>query len=715
MPTATFSGTYTANNGEDYAAGTVTITPFGGTPVVRTLDATGSYSATPTLVLSSSTGLWLNRDGEVVTSRPGSGSLLIAPGTAITRAKVRVEEAITGAPPKSYVLEVTDGQTVDTSRDVGTVLGGAAAGIGVDIEAVKSALSGTYVKWVNMSTAPGVVADGIANDSAAIAAAIAAAPDGTVFHFPGGRPDGTVPTYHGVKILLNGRHNLTFLGDGGRSSVLKRFAVAPPDHGPVFELHDCTGITFTGLAYDANAVPSYCGMASVYQSQNVRVIGNEFFDSAPIAPPGFDRYAFVFGQEPTQNKDVWFCDNRVEGLQVEVDHCKRAHIKDNIIIGAADSCAIAIVGIAGNSRMEDYEVSGNIIENPTVGIGLWNETTARDSGVHRRIFIHDNIVFWSATTAGAARAFIVGNRTGVAGAAPGATYRQICIDDNLIVCEDGATPPVTDAAVRFVQATADLNLFDDCHIRRNTFYRASNTRPIDVSKFGNGSIVDNRSDGIPHGINVNAPIEVSVTGNSLRGTSAGGSVGISLGGTSGGKNIVSGNEVNDFTTPISGTFAATDAVVNIVNGLMHIGNQSLGLVVGDVSAAMHAFGSGVGFDLYADGAARMSAFNFHNRSTSASAGLSMQWLLNTTTGAVKRGSVLSVQKEGTWDATAANQNAVAIIRTIVAGTEADTARFRLHELELLVAGKGIIAKSPDGTAYRLVPPNGGGAATWVAA
>ena len=167
MPTATFSGTYTANNGEDYASGTVTITPFGGSPVVETLDATGAYSATPTLVLASETGLWLNREEQVVTTRPKSGSLLIAPGTAITRAKVRVEEAITGAPTKSYVLEVTDGQVIDTSRDVGTVLGGAAAGLGVaSVNGQTGAVTldfeppiptGTYVQMRSTPPDPNVV------------------------------------------------------------------------------------------------------------------------------------------------------------------------------------------------------------------------------------------------------------------------------------------------------------------------------------------------------------------------------------------------------------------------------------------------------------------------------------------------------------------------------------------------------------------------------
>jgi hypothetical protein len=37
------------------------------------------------------------------------------------------------------------------------------------------------------------------------------------------------------------------------------------------------------------------------------------------------------------------------------------------------------------------------------------------------------------------------------------------------------------------------------------------------------------------------------------------------------------------------------------------------------------------------------------------------------------------------------------------------------DIETIEAGAGLIAKSPDGTRYKLTPPDGGGAATWVAA
>jgi hypothetical protein len=127
MPTATFSGTYTLNNGEDYATGTVAITPYGGATVTATLDANGSYSETIPLILTSVGGVWVNDVGAIVTSAPASGVQVIPPGGTVDRGKVRVVETITGKAAVTTEFEALDGAIINTGRDVGTVLGGAAA------------------------------------------------------------------------------------------------------------------------------------------------------------------------------------------------------------------------------------------------------------------------------------------------------------------------------------------------------------------------------------------------------------------------------------------------------------------------------------------------------------------------------------------------------------------------------------------------------------
>lgn len=130
MATATFGGTYTANGGQDYASGTVDLTPYGGSTTTVELDSSGSYSTSVALVLTSSTGLWLNDAGEVVDSPPNSGSQLIVPGGTVPRGWVKVTENLDGVPPRSFVVRTSPDQAFDTGRDVGTVLAGSASASG---------------------------------------------------------------------------------------------------------------------------------------------------------------------------------------------------------------------------------------------------------------------------------------------------------------------------------------------------------------------------------------------------------------------------------------------------------------------------------------------------------------------------------------------------------------------------------------------------------
>lgn len=84
----TFAGTYTQDSGQQVAAGTVTVTPYQGSPTVGTLDASGHYSV------------------------------------SVTDAGVfQVVEAITGVAAASRSVKAASGATVDTSRDVGPVIG----------------------------------------------------------------------------------------------------------------------------------------------------------------------------------------------------------------------------------------------------------------------------------------------------------------------------------------------------------------------------------------------------------------------------------------------------------------------------------------------------------------------------------------------------------------------------------------------------------------
>lgn len=83
----TFEGTYTQNEGDEAAAGTVTVTHVSGATNNATLDADGAYSLT------------LNASGGTVT----------------------IVEALDGVPVHTFNTGVTEGTTIDTSRDLGRV------------------------------------------------------------------------------------------------------------------------------------------------------------------------------------------------------------------------------------------------------------------------------------------------------------------------------------------------------------------------------------------------------------------------------------------------------------------------------------------------------------------------------------------------------------------------------------------------------------------
>lgn len=81
----TFHGNYTKNRGLVVAAGTVSITPLGGSADVETLDGSGHYSH----------------------------------AFSTSEEEFAVVETITGGPTISYTIKALPGATVDTSKDVG--------------------------------------------------------------------------------------------------------------------------------------------------------------------------------------------------------------------------------------------------------------------------------------------------------------------------------------------------------------------------------------------------------------------------------------------------------------------------------------------------------------------------------------------------------------------------------------------------------------------
>src|SRR5262249_35386981 len=94
----------------------------------------------------------------------------------------------------------------------------------------------------------GARGDGVADDTAAIQAAINAAPDGSTISFPSG-------TYNVANFVVKNRSGLSFFGEG-RNSVIKQKSGAPR----IATFEGTRDIVISNLAFDANGIVSYGGV-----------------------------------------------------------------------------------------------------------------------------------------------------------------------------------------------------------------------------------------------------------------------------------------------------------------------------------------------------------------------------------------------------------------------------------------------------------------------
>jgi hypothetical protein len=154
-----FSGTYTENGGEGYASGTVALTPRGGSTTTATLDGVGHYSTT-----------------------------LTVEGT------FTVVETITGQAAKTKTVYATNGATVDTSRDIGVVIGGPGASAVVSVNGQTGAIDLTGVYAAGLAPRTGVAA----TDQAIVQGAIDAAATA------GGGTIRGAGTYDGLAYVVTG-------------------------------------------------------------------------------------------------------------------------------------------------------------------------------------------------------------------------------------------------------------------------------------------------------------------------------------------------------------------------------------------------------------------------------------------------------------------------------------------------------------------------------
>jgi hypothetical protein len=262
----------------------------------------------------------------------------------------------------------------------------------------------------------GARGNGVADDTAAIQAAIAAAPKGSTLYFP-------VGTYMVSNLPVNNRSGLSFVGEGFKS-VVKRKA----DAARIATVEGSSDITVRNLAFDANGIDSYGGVV-FYAANRVRIEQTHFFDSKPKPIGSNDRYSYVFARGNIPSEDIQIVDNLIEDLQLEVDHAKNVVIDGNRVSRAVRTAAIGVFTVADHTIAEDITIVRNIIIDPIgVGFNVGIDPPTDNKCIFRRIHIVDNKIFRMKTDNYAVRIGTPNNSI----ATMGNVFEDITIKNNFI-------------------------------------------------------------------------------------------------------------------------------------------------------------------------------------------------------------------------------------------------------------------------------------------
>jgi hypothetical protein len=330
----------------------------------------------------------------------------------------------------------------------------------------------------------GARGDGVTDDTAAIQAAINAAPEGSTIHFP-------VGTYILSDLKIN-RSGLFLVGEG-RRSIIKQGAGAHR----IATFDGSSDITITKLAFDANGIASFGGVV-FYAVRRVRVENTWFMDSAPKPVGPDDRYAFAFGRGGSPSQDIQIRNNMIEDLQLEVDHAQRVVIDGNTVSRAVKTAGIGIFTIGDNALAEDYLITRNTIIDPRgAGFSVGLDPPKSRYCIFRRITIANNQVIRKKTADYGVRVGTPDNSTRT----EGNVFEEIAIKDNQIVIEPTAPAP-TQMIFANTSAAAGI-VFKRLDVAGNTI---ENNGPkgsryaVDLRRIQNSLVADNTVKGVTYGI-----------------------------------------------------------------------------------------------------------------------------------------------------------------------------------------------------------------------
>jgi hypothetical protein len=331
----------------------------------------------------------------------------------------------------------------------------------------------------------GARGDGVTNDTAAIQAAIDAAPQGSTIYFPAG-------TYVVSNFQVRNRSGLSFTGEGEKS-VIKQKAGAPR----IVTFDGASDIVIAKIAFDANGIDSFGGVA-FYAMKGVRIENTHFFDSQPRALGRNDRFSYVFAHGRSLSQDIRIVKNRIDDLQLEVDHAQKVVIDGNTVSRAVRTAGIGIFSVGDNAIAEDYLITGNTVIDPVgAGFNVGIDPPTNRNCIFRRIGIINNKVIRTKTVGYGIRIGTPDNSK----MTTGNVFEDLVIQANHITVEATAPapPPMifantsANAGIAFSRLTIDRNYIQN-------YAGGSTGYAIDLRRMQHSFVVANSIKGVTNGI-----------------------------------------------------------------------------------------------------------------------------------------------------------------------------------------------------------------------
>jgi Pectate lyase superfamily protein len=331
----------------------------------------------------------------------------------------------------------------------------------------------------------GAKGDGVSDDTAAIQAAIDAAPNGSTISLPSG-------TYNVANFVVKNRSGLSFVGEG-RNSIIKQKSGATR----IATFQGSRDIRISKLAFDANGVESYGGVV-FYDASGVLIENNSFIDSAPKPIRVTDRYPIIFGKGQSPSQDIRILNNTIDDLQLEVNHAKGVVIEGNTVSRAVKTAGIGIFSVGDNAVAEDYLITRNKVIDPIgTGFTVGLDPPTNNNCIFRRITIANNQIIRSKTIE-------YGVRIGTGDSSKktvGNVFQDIAIKDNEFRIEK--TAPVPEQFIFANSSPTAGIVFNGLTVSGN---KIQNDRPggrgyaIDLRRIQKSHIADNRIRGAANGI-----------------------------------------------------------------------------------------------------------------------------------------------------------------------------------------------------------------------